>query len=309
MERRIYKYNAVICISFNPCPQLIPSMKIIFSPECLDYRSAGHPESPERVRRTHRLLRKDHTFVKASACSEKELLLVHTQNLIDMVKQSRFSDPDTPSLPGIYRYGALSAGAALGARRFALKGEKAFSLMRPPGHHAGRDFLGGFCYFNNIALAVSKALLKVGKASILDIDCHHGNGTQDIFLRNPDVLYISIHQSALYPGTGIKSQENCINFPIPPGTSERQYLSVLENALSIINDFRPGILAISSGFDTYKGDPISNLSLELESYSKIGEAISGLEFPGFAVLEGGYSPQLGECVKRFLSGYGRYDFY
>jgi acetoin utilization deacetylase AcuC-like enzyme len=284
-------------------------MKIIYSPECLEYQSSGHPESPERVRAAHRLLRKDHTFAKPRPCSGKELLLVHTQNLVDMVRNSRISDPDTPALPGMYRHACLSAGAALEAMRFALKGEKAFSLMRPPGHHAGRDFLGGFCYFNSIAVAVSKALLKAGRAAILDIDCHHGNGTQDIFLRNRDVLYISLHQSPLYPGTGLESQDNCINFPLPPGTREKQYLSVLRKALTRISEFRPGLVAVSAGFDTYRGDTISNLSLEKESYLKIGEAISSLEFPGFAVLEGGYSTELAECVKNFLSGYGRYDFY
>ncbi len=278
-------------------------MKIIYSPECLSYSSPGHPESPERVRRTHARLKKNYTFIKPSPCSEKELLLVHTRRLIESVKNSAFSDPDTPPVPNIYKHASLSAGGALDAMRFALKGEKAFSLMRPPGHHAGRDFLSGFCYFNNIAVASAKSLLKSGRVAILDIDCHHGNGTQDIFLRNPDVLYISIHQSPLYPGTGLKSQDNCINFPLPPGTGEKRYLSVLRKALSLINNFRPGIVAVSAGFDTYRGDFISNMGLETQSYLRIGEMISGLDLPGFAVLEGGYSAQLPECVQNFLSGY------
>jgi acetoin utilization deacetylase AcuC-like enzyme len=103
----------------------------------------------------------------------------------------------------------LAAGAALGAQEIALSGENVFSLMRPPGHHAGRDSLGGFCYFNNIAIAIAKALIKIKKAVILDLDCHHGNGTQDIFLGDNRVLYISLHQSPLYPGTGLKSAKNC----------------------------------------------------------------------------------------------------
>lgn len=284
-------------------------MKIIFSPVCLEYGGGGHPESPERVKRIYETIEGkrggSYEFVKPTPCSDKELELVHTKGLIERVKRQDTSvfDSDTPNYQGIFNYAKLAAGAALKAGEMALKGEKAFSLMRPPGHHAGRAFLGGFCYFNNIAIAVSKALREVKRVAILDIDCHHGNGTQDIFLGNKDVLFVSIHQSSLYPGTGLSSEGNCVNFPIPPHTGEGGYLTVLKKAVSVIEDFRPSLLGVSAGFDTYRGDPLTQIGLEKESYRKIGEIISGLGLPGFALLEGGYSREIGECVRSFLKGY------
>jgi acetoin utilization deacetylase AcuC-like enzyme len=285
---------------------IIIFMKIVFSPECLEYGGGGHPESPERVKRIYEAIKDKYEFVRPAPCSDKELELVHSKALIEKVRRQDPSvfDSDTPNYQGIFNYAKLSVGAAIRAMELALKREKAFSLMRPPGHHSGRDFLGGFCYFNNIAIAVKKALERVGKAAILDIDCHHGNGTQDIFLGRPGVLYVSIHQSPLYPGTGLRSEGNCINFPIPPHTGEREYLSVLEKAIKQIREFGPEFLGVSAGFDTYRGDPLTQMGLEKESYGRIGEIISGLGLPGFAVLEGGYSREIGECVRNFLNGYG-----
>lgn len=184
----------------------------------------------------------------------------------------------------------------------ALNGEKSFSLMRPPGHHASRVRLGGFCYFNNIAIASLKAREKVERIAIVDFDCHHGNGTEDIFLGKKDFLYLSLHQSPLYPGTGLVSRENCINYPLPPYTDPAKYLSTLDEGLKKVKHFNPDLLAISAGFDAYKHDPITNLLLEKETYREIGGMLSSLGRPMFAVLEGGYSPDLPECIYQFLIG-------
>ena len=184
----------------------------------------------------------------------------------------------------------------------ALKGETAFSLMRPPGHHAGRDFLGGFCYFNNLAIAVAKVLPKYKSAAILDIDVHHGDGTQDIFLGKKNVFYCSIHQSPFFPGTGLASEKNCLNFPLPAGTGETEYLKYLDKILEEIKKFKPGLLAVSAGFDTYEFDPLAGLKLKKESYTKIGKMIKGVGLPTFFVLEGGYSEDLGELVGNLISG-------
>jgi acetoin utilization deacetylase AcuC-like enzyme len=278
-------------------------MKIIYSAKCLEYYSPGHPESPTRVEDSYQFLKdKNFEFIEPSAAQENDLLLVHSQSLIDQVKNDKFSDADTPNLKGIFDYALLSAGGALRAMEIALTGEKSFSLMRPPGHHAGRKQLGGFCYFNNLAVAVAKALEKVGKVAILDIDCHHGNGTEDIFLGKSNVLYVSLHQSPLYPGTGLRSQFNCINFPLPAGTDESFYLGTIDQALKKISDFSPKLLAISAGFDTYQKDPITSLDLAIDSYRKIGQKIATLNLPIFAVLEGGYSSDLPQCLFNFLSG-------
>ncbi len=177
--------------------------------------------------------------------------------------------------------------------------------MRPPGHHAGKDELGGFCYFNNIAIAIKRALSGVKKAAILDLDGHHGNGTQDIFKSEKRVLYVSLHQSPLYPGTGLVSEDNCLNYPLKPGTNEEIYLPVLNEALEKIKDFNPQILGISLGLDSFRLDPLTGLNLGISTYRKIGEMISKLNIPDFAVLEGGYTSKLGECIYEFILGWSR----
>ncbi|MFN3966935.1 MAG: histone deacetylase, partial [Endomicrobiia bacterium] len=171
--------------------------------------------------------------------------------------------------------------------------------------HATKNQLGGFCYFNNIAIAVKYLLANssVDSVAILDIDCHHGNGTQDIFLGEDKILFVSLHQVPLYPGTGLTSEKNCLNFPLPPGTEEKIYLNTLEKALKEIENFKPNLIAVSAGFDTYKKDPITNMNLEKISYKKIAELISGLKIPRFAVLEGGYSSDLPECIYNFILGF------
>jgi len=278
-------------------------MKIVFSEKCVEYYSPINPESPERVFVPFDYLkRKNFRFIEPEPCAEKDLRLCHTSRLIEAVKAGNFSDPETPPLPRIFGYAKLAVGAAVKAALLSLEGEKTFSLMRPPGHHAEKDRLGGFCYFNNIAVAMMKILKKIGKAAIVDIDCHHGNGTENIVFGNRNILYISLHQSPLYPGTGTKSRGNCLNYPLPAGTGEKAYLAVLEEALSGVKKFKPDILGVSAGFDTYKGDPLAGLVLEKESYRKIGEMLKNLNKPVFSVLEGGYSHDLAECIYQFLSG-------
>jgi acetoin utilization deacetylase AcuC-like enzyme len=223
--------------------------------------------------------------------------------LIDSVKKENILDFDTPAFAGIFDIAKLAAGSAIDAAMYCLNtGEKAFSLMRPPGHHATKNSLGGFCYFNNIAIASLRAKEKAGKVAIVDFDCHHGNGTEDIFLGNKDFLYLSLHQSPLYPGTGLVSRENCINYPLSAQTSPAEYLSVLEQGLEKVQKFDPDLLAISAGFDTYKLDPITSFSLEKETYWKIGRMLAGLQKPAFSILEGGYSRDLAGCIYEFLTG-------
>jgi len=280
-------------------------MKILFSSKCLEYRQPGHPESPERAGQTHNFLKGKFDFIEPQLCSENDILLVHSEELLERVKSGNFHDPDTPNLQDMYDYARLAAGSAIQSAELALKGEEAFSLMRPPGHHAGRNSLGGFCYFNNIAIAVAKSLKNVDKVAVIDVDCHHGNGSQDIFIGNEKILYISLHQSPLYPGTGLVSEKNCFNYPLPAGTEEKEYLKTLENALKNAKKFNPDLIGISAGFDTYKEDPLTGLELEKQTYRKIGEMIAGMETPSFAVLEGGYSKDMPQCVYEFLRGYSR----
>lgn len=282
-------------------------MKIFYSSKCLEYSQPGHPESPARVGDTHHFLKeKGFAFSEPALCSDEDILLAHSQGLLESVKKGAFFDPDTPVFPGIFELAKLSAGGAVAAALHCLNtNEKAFSLMRPPGHHAAKNSLGGFCYFNNIAIACLKAQKEMGcvkKIAIVDFDCHHGNGTEDIMLGKKDVLYISLHQSPLYPGTGLKSRDNCINLPLPALTGPDRYLSILGDGIKEVEKFNPDLLAISAGFDAYKLDPIAGLALEQKTFCGIGKMLSALNHPTFAVLEGGYSKNLPECVYHFLSG-------
>ncbi len=272
-------------------------MKIIYSERCLEFVEPGHPESPERVRRAAEYLRERYEFLEPEPASEADLLLVHTPRLIKSVKELAFFDYDSPAYPGIYDYARLAIGGAILASQVG-----GLSLMRPPGHHAGRDFLGGFCYFNNLAVAVRKA----GKKTlILDIDGHHGNGTQDIFLGDPKVVYVSLHRSPLYPGTGLSSVGNCLNFPLPAYCGDRIYLEALDEALhqALSRGFQPEQLALSVGLDGYKDDPLASLGLSTSAYREIGRRLAGLKLPAFAVLEGGYVPEmLGPNLEALLEG-------
>jgi acetoin utilization deacetylase AcuC-like enzyme len=276
-------------------------MHIVHSPRCVEYASPGHPESPDRIRSIMAVLPKDqHTWLAPEPCAEADILRVHTDRMHNSVRGGTFHDGDSPPYPNIYELARLSAGAAILASEQAVAGRKAFSLMRPPGHHATRDRVMGFCYFNNIAIAVARLTQRV---AILDFDCHHGNGTEDIFYRDKRVLYVSLHQSPCYPGTGLFSQANCRNYPLPPGTGPAEYLAALDKALDEIRAFKPELLALSAGFDSYKGDPITQMDLEIETFGEIGRRVAALKLPAFAVLEGGYAAELGKCVAAFIAGW------
>lgn len=284
-------------------------MVIIHSPRCLEYSAPGHPETPERVRSAVARLHRDfHTWRTPVVCAEADLLRVHTPAHVAAVKAGSFSDADTPSFAGIAELASLAAGAAIQAAEEALAGRPAFSLMRPPGHHAERDRVMGFCYFNNIAVAVARLLAGQPKArvAILDFDCHHGNGTEEIFGGNDRVLFISLHQSPCYPNSGLRSGGNIVNYPLAPGTEPSEFLAAVDDALSRIESFGPAVLAISAGFDAYKDDPITDMALEIETYYEIGERIArfGQErLPSFAVLEGGYAREFAACVEAFVNGW------
>jgi acetoin utilization deacetylase AcuC-like enzyme len=210
-------------------------------------------------------------------------------------------DTDTPAYDNIYEYARLSAGGALLAAKI-----NGFSLMRPPGHHAGKSgaALGvhtrGFCYLNNIAVAV-KNLNKT--TLILDVDGHHGNGTQEIFQGDKKVTYVSLHRVPHYPGTGVRSEGNCLNFPLPANCGEANYLKTLDQALNAVEANTFEIVAASVGFDTHSGD-LASLGLTENTFTEIGKRIAALRKPTFFVLEGGYMGEVnGRDIDCFLRGY------
>jgi acetoin utilization deacetylase AcuC-like enzyme len=278
-------------------------MEIIFSEKCFDYNWPGHIERPERMSMGLGILQENYDFIDPTPASEKDLLLIHSLEHLNRVKNAGpwcALDGDTPAPEGIYSHALLSAGATL------LAAEKnSFSYMRPPGHHAGINgpALGagtlGFCYFNNIAFAVKKLGLQT---LIVDIDGHHGNGTQEIFQDDPKVTFVSLHRHPAYPYSGFTPKGNCLNFPLPYSTGNDIYIKTLKKALDEVKIDDIELVAVSAGFDTHEGDIVS-LGLTGSSYREIGRILGSLNKPIFGTLEGGYIGEyVGADVHQLISG-------
>jgi acetoin utilization deacetylase AcuC-like enzyme len=274
--------------------------KVVYSEKCLGY-GTWHIEGPQRVKIAHDILKgKGYEFLKPTPASEECLLAVHDADYLFNLKKGLVADADTPAYDNIYEFARLSAGGALLASKIS-----GFSLMRPPGHHLGRNgaALGslsrGFCYLNNIAIAV-KELGK--KTLILDIDGHHGNGTQEIFQGDEQVVYLSLHQSPNYPGTGRFTEGNCINFALPADLGGKRYLETLDRALAGLDLDKFEQVAVSCGFDTHMGD-LATLGLVEQDYFEIGKRVGKLGKPTFFVLEGGYvGEKVGLDIDALLRG-------
>ena len=204
---------------------------------------------------------------------------------------------------GTYHAALASANCALSAAEFISSStvnrpSSGFALCRPPGHHAGKDYMGGYCFINNASVAANWLSSK-GKVALLDIDYHSGNGTQDIFYERNDVLTISIHRDPNYEypyyvgfadetgaGAGLGYHHN---FPLSKDTDDAGYLSALDEALSLIRKFAPNHLVISAGMDTFDGDPLGTFKVTQNGFTEIGKRISALGLPTVIVMEGGYA--------------------
>jgi acetoin utilization deacetylase AcuC-like enzyme len=284
------------------------SLKVISTVKAGQYEISGHPEQPARVLQSLEHLKKNlapSVFEEPKEASLEKIRAVHGEGLIHLVQADGYFDPDTPGAPGIFTCSLLSAGAALQAAEESLKGTPVFSLMRPPGHHATPQQAMGFCYFNSMAVAIQD-MVQQGKAqriAVLDLDCHHGNGTEDFCLGKEEFLYVSLHQFPAYPGAGRQSRVNCVNYPLAPGTEEGDYFPALESALKKIQAFKPDLIGVSMGFDTYEKDPLTQFGLVKKDYRKIGQWMKALPIPVFSLLEGGYHDDLPFLIEEYLTGW------
>lgn len=285
-------------------------MLLLHDPKCAGYGSPAHPEQPARVTRTAAHLRK--AFPQwnwkdpADEVPDKVLLLAHTREHLARLELPENFDSDTAYFPGIAQYARRSVAAALEASRHALTSrEPAFALMRPPGHHATADQAMGFCYLNQVAIAALAARLDpaVRRVAVWDFDAHHGNGTEDILKGREGFLYCSVHQSPCYPGTGLSDSANIRNWSVPPMVPRVALMDAMRESIEAVSDFQPDLLLVSAGFDAYARDPITELTLEAEDFSMLGQWLRETGLPSAAVLEGGYSPDLPGLVATFLEGW------
>ncbi len=294
---------------------------IIYSEKYLDHDiGPGHPEKPERLKAIMDSLNKNKKLLEKiqiidpTPAEIEEINLAHTSSYIEKVREhsktGRMIDLDTPINKNTFDLALLSAGGTIDLSKKVEDGEldNGFALVRPPGHHATRNKGGGFCYFNNIAIAGKKLLEEssVEKIMIFDFDSHHGNGTQDIFYEQSDVLYMSFHQSGqtLYPGTGFPKEVGrgdgegyTVNVPFSPGSSDQDYAAALkEFFLPISEQYEPDIILVSAGFDPHKADTLTQLEVSSDGFGMLGSvAINQAEklCDGkiFFTLEGGYAIQ------------------
>ncbi len=234
---------------------------------------------------------------------------VHPDAYVDAIQTAAeagggYRDADTILSRGSYRAAMHAAGGACAMvdELVAANAPFAFCGMRPPGHHAERATAMGFCLLNNVAIAAQHALGRdIERVLVLDWDVHHGNGTNDIFHSRDDVLFASIHQSPLYPGTGPLSDVGSgagegysLNLPVPPGSGEREFVSLVQHVVApAAREFRPGIVLVSAGYDAHRDDPLASCELEDGSYGALAacvrELAAELGAPVGVVLEGGYA--------------------
>lgn len=290
------------------------ALTIVPSPE---HNSSGHPENVERFRHfdrlesapfADRLLR-----LEARSALEEELHGVHPDAYLRALRDAISRGPGyidyapTYVTPASYKAALAAAGGTLQVVEAVARGEASagFALVRPPGHHATPTRAMGFCLVNNIAVAARRVQqLGFRRVMIIDFDVHHGNGTQAVFESDPDVLYLSTHQSGIYPGTGYLNETGIaegagtvINLPLPAGAGDRAFAEIFDRVVGPAAErFRPRFLLASAGFDAHWADPLAELQLSCSGYYHLGLALADLarrlaEGKLVFVLEGGYDPE------------------
>jgi acetoin utilization deacetylase AcuC-like enzyme len=306
---------------FNLGSTKMTNTAIVYSPKYLWHKTGPrHPETSSRLRVIMRELKKigileneSCSLVEPEASSINSLQRIHNKDHIQRIREfcgyggGLLDKEDTVVSGESYEVARLAAGGAMKAADLVMRGKyrNSFAFVRPPGHHAGPDYSMGFCVFNNVAVAASYLLENFGleRVLILDVDSHHGNGTQEIFYKSSKVLYVSLHEDPIeFPSEGFADEVGneegvgyTVNVPLPYGTDDRIYLRAFnEIAAPIVKQYRPQFILVSTGFDAHYADPVGNMYLSAFSYAKIFDQLleSATKFCQgklVAILEGGYS--------------------
>ena len=283
-------------------------MKIITDPRCTEYHRPGHPERPQRILTSVEKLKAQTElpieWLGPLPLREEQILRAHSADFVQTLSESGDFDADTPAYPKIAEHARRSVGSALHALKICREGDVAFSLIRPPGHHAEKKRAMGFCYLNSIAIAALEARATgAKKVAVFDFDVHHGNGTEDILLNQEGCAFYSVHQWPAYPGTGQRNRgDNVFNYPVAPESPAYAYREACHSALEQLQKFGPDIIAVSAGFDAYKGDLLCQQNMDVQDFYWLGKTIRELNIPAFSILEGGYSKALPELILAYLKG-------
>lgn len=276
----------------------------------------GHPESQERLFAIVDMLRETRLLeevvrIEPRDATKEEITLVHDPKYFDLIQSTKgkirvFLDPDTSTCPVSFDAAVKAVGGMLDATDKVMKGEVniAFPLVRPPGHHAERNRAMGFCLFNNVAVGAAYAskVYGVKRILIVDWDLHHGNGTQNMFYDSSEVLYFSTHQYPYYPGTGSVNEIGVqngfgytINVPIHPGMGDKEYIKIFFEILKpVIEQYKPELILVSAGFDTYLGDPLGGMSVTSKGFAQMTRFLKEMADSYCSgklvlILEGGYN--------------------
>ena len=302
-------------------------------PSSLEHDTGPHPENASRLRAIETALDEAGwpglQRVEPPAATREELERVHDRHHITAIEEfclrgGGMLDLDTVASERSFEAALHAAGGPVSAVERLLAGEDrfAFCALRPPGHHAEAARAMGFCLFNNIAVAAAHAIEEAGaeRVLVLDWDVHHGNGTEAIFADSDGVLYASIHQWPLYPGTGpadyigVGAGEGyTVNLPVPPGAGSETFLSLVQHVVvPIAREFRPGLVAISAGYDAHRDDPIAECTLDTQAYGDMAATMRALAAelgaPVLVCLEGGYNlPALAASALSTIEALGSED--
>lgn len=276
-------------------------MKVLFNSKFLDHNKLSIAEG------SYRIANFPTKYMDTDADGEEFITLVHTEEYKERIKQACLTNETLAQVdlkPSSYEAAKSAIGLTIEASN---NGD--FAVVRPPGHHAKIDKADGFCFFNNIAIAVQKLVNEGKRVFIFDFDGHHGDGTQSIFYESDQVFFCSVHQLWAYPYTGFSEEigegkgEGCtLNLPLISGAGDMEFYDKLNQAIRAGKEFNPDIIAVSAGFDAYKDDRALSLKYSIKAYYECGLRLRRA-FPNiFAVLEGGYHDNILECVEAFVEG-------